>query len=204
MTLCRRRLHPEPVDLTVLGHDPIPGGLFCDRSLNRLGGHGAHRAPEIAPRPERRHPEQLREFLPEQPSTLSFESPDPLIRCPLRGRQEKQVQMVGHDLQGQDLGFEIGGRPADDPDEPIADRADQDLAAFLGTLDQVVVDEKDAGFFVHILFDELMYYIIMYIIDAFSTHRRHTFHHLKGVGFRLIFCKPDACRRGSSPWAGAP
>ena len=83
--------------------------------------------------------------------------------------------MVGHDLQGQDLGFEIGGRPADDPDEPIADRADQDLAAFLGTLDQVVVDEKDAGFFVHILFDELIYYVTMYIIYVFTTHMQHAF-----------------------------
>jgi hypothetical protein len=49
--------------------------------------------------------------------------------------------MVGHDLQGQGLGLEIGGRLVDDPDEPIADRADQDLAAPLGTPDQVIVDE---------------------------------------------------------------
>jgi hypothetical protein len=70
--------------------------------------------------------------------------------------------MVGHDLQGQDLGLEIGGRLADDPDEPIADRADQDLAAPLGTLDQVVVDEKDAGFFANLLLYNVICYNIYY------------------------------------------
>jgi hypothetical protein len=113
--------------------------------------------------------------------------------------------MVGHDLRGQDLGLEIGGRLADDPDEPIADRADQDLAASLGTLDQVVVDEKDADFFAPILFDKLIYYIKCRLSGRFlHTDNTPSFHPPKGVGFRLISCKPGACRRGSSPWAGAP
>jgi len=55
--------------------------------------------------------------------------------------------VVGHDLQGEDFGLEIRRRLVDDPDEAVADRADEDLATPLGTPDQVVVDEKGAGLF---------------------------------------------------------
>ena len=58
------------------------------------------------------------------------------------------MQRVRHDFQRRDFAVYLGARFAEQLFQAFLDRADQDFAPALGLENDVVVQQKDAGFFV--------------------------------------------------------
>jgi len=65
-------LHEEAIDLVLGSHRSIPRCLLGNVAFDRLGRYVACRAAKEGTGPERWHPEQHRELLPEQSSALAF------------------------------------------------------------------------------------------------------------------------------------
>ena len=98
--------------------------------------------------------------------------------------------MIGHDFQCQYVTFEVGGRLPDQLHQAVTDRPDEDLPPPLRAEDDVVVHQEDAGFLatIGLTHDGIVGVSVLFV--NLQQHGPHAFiPPLKGVGFRLIFCK---------------
>ena len=102
---------------------------------------------EIGTSPQGRHAMQEWKLLPQDTAGFGFEAPHDLIGCPLRRCRNEQMEMIGQDFERQYLALQRGRSFVDQLVQTCFQSIHQDFAPPFGTPDQVVVDEKHAGFF---------------------------------------------------------
>jgi len=128
--------HLESVDLA--DFHLAPRLLCVNVPLHRRGADIARRANIERASPQTRHPGKVREFLSEQARSLALHLSHDVRRAPLRQRGNEQVDVIGHDLQRDDLALDFLTRFNKQLPQSRFHVANQYLAPIAGQEDEVV------------------------------------------------------------------